>query len=102
MATKTATLYARMEPEVKEEAEHILAALGMSASNAITLFYKQIILQRGLPFSVKLPPARPLSLAGLTDEELGCELQKGYDDLAAGHTKPAHQVFAEIRKDYGL
>lgn len=102
MATKTATLYARMEPEVKEEAENILSALGMSASNAITLFYKQIILHRGLPFPLTLPPVAPVSVKSLTEEELDYELQKGFDDIAAGRMKPARQVFAEIHKDYGL
>ena len=46
MAAKTSNLYARIEPEVKEEAESILAALGIPASNAINMFYKQIILNR--------------------------------------------------------
>lgn len=50
MAAKSANLYARIEPEVKEQAESILSALGIPASNAINMFYKQIILQRGLPF----------------------------------------------------
>ena len=60
MATKSANLYARIEPDVKEQAEGILAALGIPASNAINMFYKQIILQRGLPFEVKMPSARPV------------------------------------------
>lgn len=51
--TKSANLYARIEPEVKEEAESILAALGIPVSNAINMFYKQIILQQGPPFDVK-------------------------------------------------
>ena len=55
MATKSANLYARIEPDVKEQAEGILAALGIPASNAINMFYKQIILQRGLPFELKSP-----------------------------------------------
>ena len=53
---KSANLYARIEPEVKEEAERILTMLGIPASNAINMFYKQIILQKGLPFEVKIPP----------------------------------------------
>ena len=36
---KSANLYARIEPDVKEQAEGILEALGISASNAITMFY---------------------------------------------------------------
>ena len=54
MATKSANLYARIEPDVKEKAESILATLGIPASSAINMFYKQIILQRGLPFEVKI------------------------------------------------
>lgn len=44
---KSANLYARIEPDVKEQAEAILNALGIPASNAITMFYKQIILKKG-------------------------------------------------------
>ena len=44
MAAKSANLYARIEPEVKEQAERILSTLGIPASNAINMFYKQIIL----------------------------------------------------------
>ena len=44
---KSANLYARIEPDLKEQAENILTALGIPASNAITMFYKQIILHNG-------------------------------------------------------
>lgn len=102
MAAKTANLYARIEPDVKEQAESILSALGIPASNAITMFYKQIILNRGLPFEVKLPTARPVDVAELSQTELNAELEKGYADMLAGRTTPARQVFADIRKDYSL
>ena len=99
---KTANLYARIEPDVKEQAEAILAALGIPASNAITMFYKQIILQRGIPFEMKLPAARPVDVTELTEDQLHAELQKGYDDALAGRTKPVSNVFAAIRRDYGV
>ena len=102
MATKSANLYARIEPEVKEQAESILAALGIPASNAINMFYKQIILQNGLPFDVKLPVRKPLAMGALSKEELDAELEKGYADMLAGRTEPAEKVFADIRKDYNL
>ena len=95
MAAKTSNLYARIEPEVKEEAESILAALGIPASNAINMFYKQIILNRGLPFEVKIP----VNMAELSETELDAELEKGYADMKAGKTKPAKQAFADIRRD---
>lgn len=102
MATKTANLYARIEPDVKEQAESILSSLGISVSNAINMFYKQIILQRGLPFEVKLPTEQPLNMASLSEEQLNTELEKGYTDMLKGHTRSADEVFSDIRKDYGL
>ena len=99
---KTANLYARIEPDVKEQAEGILSALGIPASNAINMFYKQIILQRGLPFEVKIPASRLVDASMLSDVEMDAELEKGYVDMKVGRTKPARSAFADIRKDYGL
>ena len=98
---KSANLYARIEPDVKEQAESILDALGIPASNAITMFYKQIILHKGLPFEVKLPE-HPLDISQMTAAQLVAELEKGYADYQAGRTIPAKQAFAEIRKEYGV
>ncbi len=50
---KSATARARMEPEVKREAEKILGDCGLSASQAISLFYRQVILERGMPFQIR-------------------------------------------------
>ena len=102
MAAKSANLYARIEPDVKEQAESILSALGIPASNAINMFYKQIILNRGLPFEVKIPAERPVDVSELSEAELNEEFEKGYADMKAGRTKPARQVFEDIRKDYGI
>lgn len=98
---KSANLYARIEPEVKERAENILNALGIPASNAITMFYKQIILQNGLPFEVKLPE-HPLDISHMTKAQLDAELEKGFADKQVGRTIPAKQVFEEFRKEYGV
>ena len=73
MATKTANLYARIEPDVKEQAESILTSLGIPVSNAINMFYKQIILQRGLPFEVKLPASQLMNMAKLSEKEVKCK-----------------------------
>ena len=99
---KSANLYARIEPDVKEKAEDILAALGIPASNAINMFYKQIILQRGLPFAVKLPEMQPVDMSKLTAEQLDAEIEKGYADMQSGHTRSAKSVFTDIRKDYNI
>ena len=91
-----------MEPDIKEQAEAILSTLGIPASNAINMFYRQIILRQGLPFDVSIPQLRPLSLNNLSEEELDAELEKGYVDIAAGRMRPAREVFADLRRDYGL
>lgn len=74
---KSANLYVRIEPEIKEQAEKILSTLGIPASNAINMFYKQIILQRGLPFEVKIPERTPIDINTLGTEGLHVELEKG-------------------------
>ena len=84
MATKSANLYARIEPDVKEKAESILSTLGIPASSAINMFYKQIILQRGLPSEMKLPSSRPADIHTLSEAEFTDKLEKGYSDLQAG------------------
>lgn len=98
---KSANLYARIEPDLKEQAENILTALGIPASNAITMFYKQIILHNGLPFEVKLPEY-PLDVSRMTAEQLDAELEKGYEDAKAGRTIPMEQAFANVRKEFGV
>lgn len=52
---KTATIRTRIEPELKSEVEEILAELGLTASETVHLLYRQIKLQRGLPFDVRIP-----------------------------------------------
>ncbi|MEW6185913.1 MAG: type II toxin-antitoxin system RelB/DinJ family antitoxin [Thermodesulfobacteriota bacterium] len=53
--TKTATARALIEPEVKKEAECILKEMGLSISNSVELFYRQVVAQRGLPFEIHVP-----------------------------------------------
>ena len=72
--SKTATARARIEPEVKEEAEKILQDCGLTASQAISLFYRQVILERGLPFSIKSFNEETRRV--LRDSEKGVEVEQ--------------------------
>lgn len=58
--TKTATARALIEPEVKKEAESILKELGLSVSNSVELFYRQVVAQRGLPFELQVPKKKTM------------------------------------------
>ena len=96
---KSANLYARIEPSIKEQAEDILSVLGISASGAINLFYKQIILQQGLPFEVKIP-SHPLDISKMKEAEFESLIQQGLNSIEAGKSEPAESVFAELRKEF--
>jgi len=54
---KSEMIRARVDPALKHEAEAVLGRLGMTPTEAITLFYKQVTLYRGLPFPVRIPNA---------------------------------------------
>jgi DNA-damage-inducible protein J len=53
--SKTETIRARIEPELKYNVEEIFKHLGLTTTEAITLFYKQVELEQGLPFAIKIP-----------------------------------------------
>lgn len=98
----TATVYARIEPELKNEVEGILSQLGVTPSALVQMLYSQIKLTRSIPFDVKLPSRRPLSLDELTTEQLNAELQKGVDSISAGRMHSADEVDAILNKEYGI
>jgi len=52
--SKTATIRARIEPELKSEVENIFKKLGVSTTEVISMLYSQVRLKKGLPFEVKL------------------------------------------------
>jgi DNA-damage-inducible protein J len=52
---KTATIQARVDPEIKKNAQKILSALNISMSEAISIYLKQVTLYKGIPFEIKIP-----------------------------------------------
>ena len=52
---KTSVLHTRIETDLKNSAESIFAQLGLTSADAIKLFYRQVELQGGLPFELKVP-----------------------------------------------
>lgn len=53
--SKEAVISARIDPDIKHNAEQVFKELGLTSSQAITLFYKQVEFQQGLPFEVRIP-----------------------------------------------
>ena len=99
--SNTSPVYARIDASLKEDAEGILAQLGISPSSMIQMLYSQIVMKRGIPFDVKLPESKPITAASLTRAELDEELWKGIHSLEAGHTHSAEEVDAMFERKYG-
>ena len=100
--SRTSTVYARVEPEVKEQAEEVLNELGIPMSNAVGMFLKQVVLHHGIPFEVKIPIEKPLAYGSMTKEEFDAEIKKGMDDIRNGRVYTAEQIKAEMKRDFGI
>ena len=99
---KTSNVFARVEPKIKEQAEQVLEKLGIPMSNAVSMFLRQVVLQRGIPFELKLPKEIPLAYGSLTKEQFDAEIAKGIADAKEGKVYSAADVEAEMRRDYGI
>ena len=97
MAQKSANVVARIDPAVKEQAESILAAMGISASLGINMFYHQIIRDRGLPFTPTAGPAHPKSLEEMTEEEFDKRMAIGLAEAKADKGSPLEDVVDRLR-----
>jgi DNA-damage-inducible protein J len=65
---KTEMIRARVDAKLKAQAEGVLNKLGLNASEAIRMFYKQVALQKGLPFDVRIPNAETRKALREADE----------------------------------
>lgn len=79
--TKTATIRARMEPALKEHVDQIFHKLGLNTTEAINLFYKQVVLNNGLPFELKIPNKTTLQTFEDTDAGKNLIECKDMDDM---------------------
>lgn len=97
MATKSANVTARVQPEIKQQAEAILAELGLPVSVLIDTLYRQIILTGGVPYSLSVPkiPTRDT----MTDTEFHSMMETGYNQAKSGQTLPLDETFRKIREE---
>ncbi len=78
---RTATVRARVEPRLKAEVDRLLDNLGLTTTEAITIFYKQIRLRRGLPFPVEIPNADTRQTFEATDRGEGLNAYGDLDEM---------------------
>ena len=97
-ATKTAVVNTRIDQNVKQQAEAILAQIGLSRAVAIDLFYRQIIAQRGLPFPLKLPDPAPGVPArdAMTDREFQAMMETADGQIRSGDVVDARAALEAL------
>ena len=100
MAAKTANVMARVEPNVKEQAEEIMDMLGIPVSVVINALYKQIIMTRSIPFSLSIP-AVPAARDEMDDDAFRAMMERGLKEAKADNSRPASDVFADLRREIG-
>ena len=98
----TSVVFARIDTNLKNNAEEILAKLGISPTSAIQMLYSQIVLHQGIPFEVKLTSRKPVAMGSLSREELDAELAKGIESLKTGKALPADEFDDVLAKELGI
>lgn len=100
--SRTSNVFSRVEPEIKEQAEDVLNKLGISMSSAVDMFLRQVVIQRGIPFEMKLPVREPLSIGNITKAQLDLEIAKGMADIENGGVYTVDEVESEMNRLYGI
>ncbi len=95
MAARSANVNVRVEPDVKKQAEDILEKLGVSTSAFINRIYRQVIMKRGIPFSVELPSGIK-TLDTMTDAEFDEMMQTGLEQAKKGESVPYEEAFDRL------
>lgn len=98
----TATVYARIDPQLKKDVEIILKDLQVTPSALIQMLYGQIKLTKGIPFDIKLPKRDPVFIDDLSLEDLNLELTKGVEAIAQGKVYSVDEVDEKLKKELGI
>jgi len=101
MGAKTANVTARVEPDIKAQAEAVMAKLGIPVSTAINMFYREIILWNGLPFRPSLPVNDLKARDEMTKEEFDQRMAVGLEQAKQGMSSPADKVFNKLIGELG-
>jgi DNA-damage-inducible protein J len=79
--SRTETLHVRIEPDLKLSAEQTLKQLGLSTTDAINIFLRQVILTGGLPFAIKLPKPNAETIAAMEEARKISKTGKGFSNV---------------------
>ena len=97
---KTETLHIRVNENVKANAEETLSMLGISISEAVNMFLRQVNLTGGIPFEVKVPA--PERIIVKNKEDLYQKLEEAENEIKSGNYSSSDEVFDRLRDKYGI
>lgn len=95
---KTANVNVRIQENIKKQAEEILKTIGISRATAIDIFYRQIILNKGIPFSLTIPKSLPIR-EDMDEQEFNTMIGTGYLQAITGQTHDIEEVFKELEEE---
>jgi DNA-damage-inducible protein J len=82
---KTSVINLRVEPKLKRRAEKVLHPLGLTTTDAITIFLHKLVMEEGLPFEVKIPNKAT---------------QKAMKDALAGKNSKRYKSVEDLRREF--
>ena len=96
MATKTANVTARIQPNIKEQAEAILERLGITVSVIIDMTYRQVIMRDGVPFSLDIPD-KLATRDSITQAEFNTMMQTGLAQAKRNDSLSVDEAFNQLK-----
>lgn len=96
--TKTANINVRIQENIKQQAEQILDTIGIPRATAIDMFYRQIILNNRIPFSLKIPK-NLLVRENMDEKAFNSLMANGYAQAIQGDSYDIDDVFEELEKE---
>lgn len=100
--SKNASVFTRVDPEVKAQAEAVLGKLGISMATAMEIYLRQIAMQRKIPFEMALPNDRPVAAGSLSDDEFNALMDRAMQQYANGECTPIEDFEAQLHTEIGL
>ena len=97
MAAKTANVTARIQPNIKEQAEAILERLGIPVSVFIDMTYRQVIMRDGIPVSLDIPE-KLITRDPLTKTEFDTMMQNGLSQAKRDDSVSVEEAFSQLKK----
>lgn len=98
MAAKTANVTARIQPNIKEQAEAILERLGIPVSVFIDMTYRQVIMRDGVPFSLNIPDTL-VTKDSISKEEFDAMMLTGLNQAVKDDSVSVEDAFEQLKAE---